>query len=30
MPQASVDYNSIYKADILNIHKYSMVKNNIK
>ena len=26
----SVDYNSIDKSDILNIHKYSMVKNNIK
>ena len=25
----SVDYNSIYKSDILNIHKYLMVKNNI-
>ena len=26
----SVDYNSIDKSDILNIHKYSMTKNNIK
>ena len=26
----SVDYNSINKSDILNIHKYSMIKNNIK
>ena len=25
----SVDYNSIDKSDILNIHKYLMVKNNI-
>ena len=25
----SVDYNSIYKFDILNIHKYLMTKNNI-
>ena len=26
----SVDYNSIDKFDILNIHKYLMAKNNIK
>ena len=26
----SVDYNSIDKSDILNIHKYLMIKNNIK
>ena len=26
----SVDYNSIDKSDILNIHKYLMKKNNIK
>ena len=26
----SVDYNSIGKSDILNIHKYLMTKNNIK
>ena len=26
----SVDYNSIDKSDILNIHKYLMNKNNIK
>ena len=26
----SVDYNSIDKFDILNIHKYLMTKNNIK
>ena len=26
----SVDYNSIDKPSILNIHKYLMVKNNIK
>ena len=26
----SVDYNSINKSDILNIHKYLMIKNNIK
>ena len=26
----SVDYNSIDKSDILNIHKYSMTKNNKK
>ena len=26
----SVDYNFIDKSDILNIHKYSMIKNNIK
>ena len=25
----SVDYNSIDKYDILNIHKYLMIKNNI-
>ena len=25
----SVDYNAIDKSDILNIHKYLMVKNNI-
>ena len=25
----SVDYNSIDKSDILNIHKYLMTKNNI-
>ena len=25
-----VDYNAIEKSDILNIHKYLMVKNNIK
>ena len=25
----SVDYNSIDKSDILNIHKYLMIKNNI-
>ena len=25
-----VDYNSIDKSDILNIHKYSRTKNNIK
>ena len=26
----SVDYNSIKKEDILNIHEYLMVKNNVK
>ena len=26
----SVDYSSINKSDILNIHKYLMTKNNIK
>ena len=26
----SVDYNSVDKSDILNIHKYLMKKNNIK
>ena len=26
----SVNYNSIDKSDILNIHKYLMTKNNIK
>ena len=26
----SVDYNSIDKSDILNIHKYLMTENNIK
>ena len=26
----SVNYNSIDKSDILNIHKYLMAKNNIK
>ena len=26
----SVDYNSINKSDILNIHKYLMTKNNIQ
>ena len=26
----SVDYNAIDKSDILNIHNYLMVKNNIK
>ena len=26
----SVDYNSIDKSDILNIHKYLMTKNDIK
>ena len=26
----SVDYNSIDRSDILNIHKYLMTKNNIK
>ena len=26
----SVDYNSIDKSDILNIHKYLMTMNNIK
>ena len=26
----SIDYNSIDKYDILNIHKYLMTKNNIK
>ena len=26
----SVDYNAIDKGDILNIHKYLIVKNNIK
>ena len=26
----SVDYNSIDKSDILNIHKYLMIKNDIK
>ena len=26
----SVDYNSIDKSDILNIHKYSTTKNNKK
>ena len=25
-----VDYNSVDKSDILNIHKYLMIKNNIK
>ena len=25
-----VDYNSIEKSDILNIHKYLMARNNIK
>ena len=27
---ASIDYNSIDKSDILNIHKYLMTNNNIK
>ena len=26
----SVDYNSFDKSDILNVHKYLMVKNNVK
>ena len=26
----SVDYNSIDKSDILNIHKYLMTKNNVQ
>ena len=26
----SIDYDAINKADMLNIHKYSMVKNNMK
>ena len=26
----SVDYNSIDKSEILNIHKYSMIKNSLK
>ena len=26
----SVDYNSIDKSDILNIHKYLMAQNNMK
>ena len=26
----SVDYNSIDKSDILNIHKYLMTENNMK
>ena len=26
----SIDYNSIDKSDILNIHKYLMTKNNMK
>ena len=26
----SVDYNSVDKSDILNIHKYLMVKNSMK
>ena len=26
----SIDYNSVDKCDILNIHKYLMTKNNIK
>ena len=26
----SIDYNSIYKFDIINIHKYLMIKNKIK
>ena len=26
----SIDYNSIDKSNILNIHKYLMTKNNIK
>ena len=26
----SMDYNSIDKSDILNIHKYLMTKNNMK
>ena len=26
----SVDYNSLGKSDILNIHKFPMTKNNIK
>ena len=26
----SIDYNAIDKSDILNVHKYLMVKNNIK
>ena len=26
----SVDYNSIDKSDILNIHKYLMTENNLK
>ena len=26
----SIDYNSIDKSDILNIHKYLMAKNNMK
>ena len=30
MHDFSVDYDSIDKSDILNIHKYFMIKNNIK
>ena len=30
MYNVSVDYNSIDNSDILNIHKYFMVKNDIK
>ena len=26
----SVDYNSIDESEILNIHKYLMIKNNVK
>ena len=26
----SVDYNSINKSDMLNIHKYLMIKANVK
>ena len=26
----SIDYNAVDKSDILNIHKYLFVKNNIK
>ena len=30
MYDSSFDYDAIYKYDILNIHKYLMIKNNIK
>ena len=30
MHDVSFDYNSVDKSDILSIHKYLMIKNNIK
>ena len=30
MYEFSVDYNSIDKSEILNIQKYSMIKNSLK